>query len=90
MAASDRPNVMVIQADQFRWDCLGVAGNTDVRTPHLNRLAADGVRYTNAFCTLPVCTPSRYPLLTRVVQLDSSQAGVSASADQTSWRGRSQ
>jgi arylsulfatase A-like enzyme len=57
------PNVLVIQADQFRADCLGVAGNTDIRTPNLDRLAADGVRYSNAFCPAPVCTPSRYSLL---------------------------
>ncbi|MEO3927616.1 sulfatase-like hydrolase/transferase [Micromonosporaceae bacterium B7E4] len=57
------PNVLVIQADQFRADCLGAAGNPDVRTPHLDRLAGDGVRYRNAYCPFPVCTPSRYSLL---------------------------
>ncbi|GAB3450795.1 sulfatase family protein [Actinophytocola sediminis] len=56
-------NVLVIQADQFRADCLGVAGNPDVRTPNLDRLAADGVRYRNAYCPFPVCTPSRYSLM---------------------------
>ncbi|TDE08637.1 sulfatase-like hydrolase/transferase [Jiangella asiatica] len=58
-----RPNVLVIQADQFRSDCFGAAGNPDVRTPALDALAADGVLYTDAFCPLPVCTPSRYSLL---------------------------
>ncbi|MEN3616154.1 sulfatase-like hydrolase/transferase [Plantactinospora sp. ZYX-F-223] len=57
------PNVLVIQVDQFRADCLGAAGNPDVRTPHLDRLAGDGVRYRNAYCPFPVCTPSRYSLL---------------------------
>ncbi|MBB5791128.1 sulfatase-like hydrolase/transferase [Jiangella mangrovi] len=57
-------NVLIIQADQFRADCLGAAGNPDVRTPHLDRLAGDGVRYRNAYCSFPVCTPSRYSLLT--------------------------
>ncbi|MGW4794922.1 sulfatase-like hydrolase/transferase [Nonomuraea sp. NPDC004297] len=57
------PNVLLIQADQFRADCLGAAGNPDVHTPHLDGLAADGVRYDNAFCPFPVCTPSRYSLL---------------------------
>ncbi|MEO3806844.1 sulfatase-like hydrolase/transferase [Nonomuraea sp. B1E8] len=56
-------NVLVIQADQFRADCLGVAGNPDVRTPHLDRLAGDSVRYRNAYCPFPVCTPSRYSLV---------------------------
>lgn len=59
-----QPNVLLIQADQFRWDCLGAAGHPDVRTPHLDTLADDGVRYPEAFCPLPVCTPSRYSLLT--------------------------
>ncbi len=57
------PNVLIIQADQFRADCLGVAGHPDVRTPHLDQLAADGFRFRNAYCTFPVCTPSRYSLL---------------------------
>lgn len=61
--AGRRPNVLLIQADQFRSDCLGWAGNPDVRTPHLDALAADGVGYASAFCPLPVCTPSRYSLL---------------------------
>ena len=56
-------NVLVIQADQFRADCLGVAGNPDVRTPYLDQLAADAVHYRNAYCPFPVCTPSRYSLL---------------------------
>lgn len=58
-----RPNVLVIQADQYRWDCLGAAGHPDVRTPALDRLAADGVRHTEAYCPYPVCTPSRYAML---------------------------
>ncbi|HET7768939.1 MAG TPA: sulfatase-like hydrolase/transferase [Chloroflexota bacterium] len=58
-----RPNVLVIMSDQFRWDCLGVAGNPDVRTPTLDRLARDGVWFPTTFCPLPVCTPARYSLL---------------------------
>ncbi|MEO3847741.1 sulfatase-like hydrolase/transferase [Streptomyces sp. B8F3] len=58
-----RPNVLVVQADQYRWDCLGAAGHPDVRTPALDRLAADGVRHTEAYCPYPVCTPSRYAML---------------------------
>jgi arylsulfatase A-like enzyme len=57
------PNILVIHVDQHRTDCLGTYGNVDVRTTHIDRLAADGVRYTNSFCPFPVCTPSRYSLL---------------------------
>jgi arylsulfatase A-like enzyme len=60
---AQRPNILVVHVDQHRMDCLGTYGNTDIRTPHIDRLAADGVRYTNSFCPFPVCTPSRYSLL---------------------------
>ena len=58
-----KPHVLVIMTDQFRWDCLGLAGNPDVRTPNLDRLARDGVWFPTTFCPLPICTPSRYSLL---------------------------
>jgi len=58
-----RPNVLIIHADQHRFDCLGAMGNPDVKTPHLDKLAADGVLFRNSFCVWPVCTPSRYSLL---------------------------
>ena len=56
----DSPNILVIQADQHRADCIGAYGNSDIKTPHIDALAADGVRYANSFCPYPVCTPSRY------------------------------
>ncbi len=62
-ARSARPNVLVIHADQHRRECLGAYGNREIRTPHLDNLARDGVRYDNCFCPFPVCTPSRYSLL---------------------------
>ncbi len=58
-----KPNVLVIHVDQQRYDCLGFAGNRDVQTPAIDELAADSVIYTNSFCSYPVCTPSRYSLL---------------------------
>ena len=48
-----RPNVLILHVDQLRFDCLGVCGNPDVKTPNLDRLAADGVRYANSFCAVP-------------------------------------
>jgi arylsulfatase len=61
--AASRPNVLIIHVDQHRIDCLGAYGNADVKTPHIDQLAAEGVRYENSFCPYPVCTPSRYSLL---------------------------
>ena len=63
---ADRPNILVIHTDQHRFDCLGAYGNQEIRTPHIDSLAADGVVYNDSFCTFPVCTPSRYSLLTGV------------------------
>jgi arylsulfatase A-like enzyme len=58
-----RPHVLVVIADELRFDCIGAYGNRQVKTPHLDSLAADGVRFNNCFCANPVCTPSRYSLL---------------------------
>jgi len=58
-----QPNILVIHVDQHRIDCLGTYGNTDIKTPNIDQLGADGVRYINSFCPFPVCTPSRYSLL---------------------------
>jgi len=59
----DKPNILLIHTDQHRIECLGAYGNQDVKTPNIDRLAADGVRFDNSFCPYTVCTPSRYSLL---------------------------
>jgi len=69
--ASDRrntqrnwPNIVVVLADDQRADYLGCAGHPVVRTPHVDRLAAEGVRFVNAFATSAACTPNRTCILT--------------------------
>ena len=52
-------NVLFIMADQLRADYLGCAGSAALHTPHIDALAGEGVRFTNAFCNAPVCGPSR-------------------------------
>ncbi|MBM3729119.1 MAG: DUF4976 domain-containing protein [Acidobacteria bacterium] len=63
-SAAGRPNVLLILADQFRFDCLGANGNRLIRTPNLERLAAGGANFASAFVQAPVCVPSRVSLLT--------------------------
>ena len=58
------PNIILIMADELRWDCLGYAGNPDVRTPNLDALAAHAVNFTQAICQQPLCVPSRMTVLT--------------------------
>jgi len=59
-----RPNILVIYADQMRADAMGCAGNPVIKTPHLNRMAGEGVRFTNAFVSYPLCCPFRASFLT--------------------------
>lgn len=59
-----RPNIVFLFADQMRWCDTGYAGNTQVHTPHLDRLAAEGVTFTHAVSSCPLCTPYRASLLT--------------------------
>ena len=59
-----RPNVLLFMSDQHNRRFLGAAGDTTARTPNLDTLAATGTRFTSAYCTNPVCTPSRASLMT--------------------------
>lgn len=59
-----KPNILWITTDQQRFDTIGSLGNDKIRTPHIDRLVADGVAFTRAYCQSPVCTPSRASYLT--------------------------
>ncbi|MBI5692051.1 MAG: sulfatase [Verrucomicrobia bacterium] len=59
-----RPNLVLIVADDHGTDALGCYGNPEIRTPHLDALAADGTRFTHAFGTTASCSPSRSVILT--------------------------
>jgi arylsulfatase A-like enzyme len=66
-AAADaprRPNVVLILADDLGWGDLGCYGQSKIKTPNLDRLAADGVRFTQAYAGSTVCAPSRCALMT--------------------------
>jgi arylsulfatase A-like enzyme len=54
-----RPNILWIMADEHRADALGCAGHPVVSTPHLDRIAREGVRFSTAYTVCPVCSPSR-------------------------------
>jgi arylsulfatase A-like enzyme len=62
--APQKPNIIVIYADDVGYGDLGCYGATRVKTPNLDRLAAQGLRFTNAHSVAATCTPSRYSLLT--------------------------
>jgi arylsulfatase A len=64
-AATGRPNIVVILADDFGWGSVGCYGAPEsLKTPHLDRLAREGRRFTHAYAPGSVCSPTRYGLLT--------------------------
>ena len=58
------PNVLIIMTDQQRWDALSCAGNKEIRTPNIDRIAKGGVQFLNAYSSCPVCVPARSAILT--------------------------
>lgn len=60
----NHPNIVLIITDDHRADALGSAGHPELRTPNLDRLADEGVRFSNAFVTTPLCSPSRASIMT--------------------------
>lgn len=62
--ATKQPNIIVIYPDQMRADAMSCAGNPCIRTPNLDRLASQGVRFSNAFTSFPLCSPFRASFMT--------------------------
>src|SRR5215475_8739528 len=59
-----RPNVLVVLADDLGWGDLSCYGGTLAATPHLDRMAREGVRFTQFYVAAPICSPSRCGILT--------------------------
>src|SRR6476660_8327896 len=64
LAADQRPNVVIILADDLGYGDLGCYGNTRYKTPHVDQLAKDGVRLTSFYAPVPFCAPTRASLMT--------------------------
>jgi choline-sulfatase len=60
----DKPNILLVMADQMTALALSAYGGAVCKTPHLDRLAAEGVVFENAYCNYPLCAPSRYAMMT--------------------------
>jgi hypothetical protein len=81
-AAEPRPNILWLIAEDMSPDAVGCYGGVQVWTPNLDKMAADGVRYTKAFTTAPVCSPSRSARLLLLLRRCPRQQGRSPC-----WRG---
>ena len=73
--AAERPNILFCIADDWSWPHAGALGDKVVRTPNIDRLAREGMVFTNAFCATPSCTPSRAAILTGRYPHELEQGG---------------
>ena len=64
LSAQERPNILYIMTDQQTANAMSCAGNTDLRTPNMDKLAERGIRFTNAYCSMPLSGPSRGAMFT--------------------------
>jgi N-sulfoglucosamine sulfohydrolase len=71
----NRPNVVLVVSDDHGLDAVGCYGNPVIKTPNLDQLAADGVRFTHAFCTSASCSASRSVILTGLYNHANGQYG---------------
>jgi arylsulfatase A-like enzyme len=75
-AAAERPNIVLIYIDDLGYGDTSAYGATAVKTPHVDRLAAEGLRFTDGHCSSATCTPSRYALLTGEYAFRQKGTGV--------------
>lgn len=84
---STKPNILVIMSDQHAPGTMGFLGHPCVKTPHLDALAARGVAFKNAYCSYPICTPSRASFMTGLLtpQHDVWELGMPLSTAMPTW-----
>lgn len=64
LLAADKPNILILYADDLGWGELGCQGNKDIPTPHIDSIAKNGLRFTQGYVAATYCSPSRAGLLT--------------------------
>ena len=64
-AEARRPNIVLIMADDIGYECFGSYGSTQYKTPNIDQMAADGMRFTHCY-SQPLCTPSRVKILSGI------------------------
>src|SRR4051794_22283132 len=74
--AAKPPNFIIILADDLGYGDLSCYGHPSIRTPNLDRMAAEGMRFTQFYVCAPVCTPSRAGLLTGRLPIRTGMAGA--------------
>tara|TARA_B100000029_G_scaffold374850_1_gene369177 strand:- start:876 stop:2207 length:1332 start_codon:yes stop_codon:yes gene_type:complete len=81
LASPDRPNVVLIMGDDVGYECFGCYGSRQYKTPHIDRLAQDGLRFRHCY-SQPLCTPSRVKLMTGISNVRNYSAFSVLNSDQ--------
>ena len=76
--AASKPNIIVIMADDLGYGDIGCYGAKakNLRTPHIDRLAARGLRFTSGYCSASTCTPTRFSFLTGKYAFRQNNTGI--------------
>ncbi|MEN9906907.1 MAG: hypothetical protein RLZZ540_48 [Bacteroidota bacterium] len=72
---ASHPNILIIMTDQQTADAMSIAGNKNLHTPAMDKLAQNGVRYTKAYCAQPLCTPSRTAIFSGKMPFETGFVG---------------
>jgi len=76
IAAGERPNIVVIMADDLGYGDVSCYGASAFETPHIDQLAAAGLQHTSGYCSASTCTPTRYSLLTGTYAFRGKRTGI--------------
>ena len=74
--ANSKPNIVVIYADDLGYGDVSSYGSTELMTPNIDRIANEGIKFTNGYATSPTCTPSRFSMLSGIYPFRSPKAHV--------------
>ena len=74
--AAEKPNVVIIMADDLGYGDVSCYGATALKTPNIDRLSSEGLRFTNGHCSASTCTPTRYSLLTGTYAFRGERTGI--------------
>ncbi len=76
LPAAEKPNIVVIMADDLGWGDASCYGANSIKTPAIDQLAAEGLRFTSGYCSASTCTPTRYSLLTGNYAFRAKNTGI--------------
>ena len=74
--AASKPNVIVIMADDLGYGDVGCYGATELKTPNIDKLASEGLRFTSGYCSASTCTPTRFSFLTGTYAFRQKNTGI--------------